>query len=218
MIEVDLLRERRGRRPRAEEVAASGRTRSFPRDGWMIGSTAVALAASTAAVLLVTAAGDDASGLAGRVETAFRDSVRLAAGLQNRRVLEVRRDSIAARVDLVLVLDAQRYVWPHLMDEVASALPREAWLTRLAQAPSAEGGVRLQIEGRALGNLALTRFWNRMENSPFIRSVRLISSERNEHPAPNDAEGLYDFVIEAEHETPDPELIEWVPMADTAAW
>lgn len=218
MIEVDLLRERRGRRPRAEEVAPSGLSKPLPRDGWVIGSTAVALAASITGILLVTAARDDAAGIADRLEAAFRDSVRLAAALENTRVLEVRRDSVAARVDLVLELDAQRYIWPHLMDEVAAALPREAWLTRLAQAPSGEGEVRLRIEGRARGDLALTRFWNRMESSPFMRDVRLINSERYERPTVNDAEELYDFVIEARHDTPDPELIDWVPVADTAAW
>lgn len=218
MIEVDLLRERRGRRARTDKTARSGLTRAIPRDGWMIGSTAVALAASITAILLVTATRDDAAGIAGRLEAASQDSVRLAAALANTRVLEVRRDSIAARVDLVLELDAQRYVWPHLMDEVASALPTEAWLTRLAQTPSAEGGFRLQIEGMARGNLVLTRFWNRMETSPFIRGVQLVNSERIERPMPHEAEELYAFVIEAEHETPDPELIEWVPVADTAAW
>ncbi len=218
MIEVDLLRERRGRRPRAEEVAPSGLTKPLPRDGWMIGSTAVALAASITAILLVTAAGEDSAGVAGRMEVALRDSVRLAVTIENTRLLEAHRDSIASRVDLVLELDAQRYVWPHLMDEVAGALPREAWLTRLAHASSAEDAIRLRIEGTARGNLALTRFWHAMEGSPFMRDVRLINSERNERPMLDETEELYDFVIEAAHETPDPELIDWVPVADTAQW
>jgi len=218
VIEVDLLRERRGRRPRAEQTAPWRFTKVLPRDGWMIGSTVVLLAALVTAVNLVTAARQDVAGVAGRVEAAVRDSLRIAAAAEAVRVLEARRDSIAERLHLVLEMDAQRYRWPHLMDEIAGALPREAWLTRLARATSPEGGVRLHIEGRAHGSVALTRFWNRMEASPFIGGVRLINSERIEQPLSDDAEELYQFVFEAEHETPDPELIELVSLADTAAW
>lgn len=218
MIEVDLLGERRGRRARTEQAAPWRFTKILPRDGWVIGSTVVLFASLVTAVNLFTAAREDVAGAAGRVEAAVQDSLRIAAAAEAVHVLEARRDSIAERLRLVLEMDAQRYVWPHLMDEIAGALPREAWLTRLARATSPEGGVRLHIEGRAQGSAALTRFWNRMEASPFMRGVRLINSERIERPLSGDAEELYQFVLEAEHETPDPELIELVAVADTAAW
>ena len=218
MIEVDLLGERRGRRARTEQAAPWGFTKILPRDGWMIGSTVVLVASLVTVVNLFTAARQDVAGAAGRVEAAVQDSLRIAATAEAVHVLEARRDSIAERLRLVLEMDAQRYVWPHLMDEIAGALPREAWLTRLARATSPEGGVRLHIEGRAQGRAALTRFWNRMEASPFMRGVRLINSERIERPLSGDAEELYQFVLEAEHETPDPELVELVAVADAAAW
>ena len=218
MIEVDLLGERRGRRPRTEQAAPWGFTKILPRDGWMIGSTGVLIAALVTAVNLFTAARQDVAGVAGRVEAAVRDSLRIAAAAEAVRVLETRRDSIAERLRLVLAMDAQRYVWPHLMDEIAGALPREAWLTRVARAASPEGGVRLHIEGSAHGGPALTRFRNRMEASPFMRGVRLINSERIERPLSDDAEELYQFAFEAEYEIPDPELIELVLLADTTAW
>lgn len=184
----------------------------------MIGSAVVLFAALVTAVNLFTAARQDVAGVAGRVEAAVRDSLRIAAAAEAVHVLEARRDSIAERLRLVLEMDAQRYIWPHLMDEIAGALPREAWLTRLAGATSPEGEVRLQIEGGAQGGVAVTRFWNRMEASPFMRGVRLINSERIERPLPGDAEELYHFVFEADHETPDPELIELVSLSDTTAW
>lgn len=218
MIEVDLLGERRSRRPRTEQAAPWGFTKILPWDGWIVGSTVVLFAALATAVNLFTASRQDVAGVAGRVEAAVRDSLRIAAAAEAVHVLEARRDSIAERLRLVLEMDAQRYVWPHLMDEIAGALPGEAWLTRLARAASPDGGVRLHIEGRAKGGVALTRFWNRMEASPFMRGVRLINSERIERLPPDDAEELYQFVFEAEHEIPDPELIELVSLADRAAW
>jgi len=184
----------------------------------MIGSTVVLLAALVTAVNLFMASRQDLAGVAERVDAAVRDSLRIAAAAEAVQVLDARRDSIAERLRLILELDAQRYAWPHLMDEIAGALPREAWLTRLTRATSPEGGVRLHIEGRALGAGALTGFRNRMEASPFMRAVRLINSERVERPLPDDAEEFYQFVFEAEHEIPDPELIELVSLADTVAW
>ena len=213
MIEIDLLEQRRSRRPVAEDTARLRWTRVLPRDGWTIGSAVAALGATFAAVYPFATAGDDAAAAARRLEAAIRDSVRIAAVVTDTRVLESRRDSLAARIDAILELDARRYVWAHLMDEVAQALPREAWLTGLAHVPSAEGGPRIRIEGGVAASVALTRFWNRLEASPFIRGVRLVSSERIPRPLVRTAGEIHHFVLEAEAETPDPELIELVPLA-----
>lgn len=211
MIEIDLLEQRRSRRPGAEDVARMRWTRV--RDGWTVGSAVAALGATFAAVYPFTTAGDDAAEFARRLEAAIRDSARIAAVATDARILEVRRDSMAARMDAILELDARRYVWAHVMDEVASALPREAWLTRLAHVLPAEGGPRIRMEGGVVGSVALTRFWNRLEASPFIRGVRLVSSERTGRPSSRTAGETHHFVLEAEPETPDPELIELVPLA-----
>lgn len=215
MIEIDLLEQRRSRRPGAEDAARLQWTRVLPRDGWMIGSAVAALAATFAAVHPFTA-GDDAAAVARRLEAAIRDSVRIAAVVVDAGVLESRRDSMAARMDAILELDGQRYVWAHLMDEVAKALPREAWLTRLAHVPQAEGGPRIRMEGGVVGSMALTRFWNRLEASPFIRGDHLVSSERTPTPLSRTVGETHHFVLEAEPETPDPELVELVPLAGPA--
>ena len=212
MIEVDLLEQRRIRRPGAEDAARPRWTSILPRDGWMIGSAVAALGAAFAAVYPFWAAGDDAAAAARRLEAAIRDSVRIAAVVTDARVLESRRDTMAARIDAILELDGRRYVWAHLMDEVAGALPREAWLTRLAHVPSAEGDPRIRIEGGVMESVALTRFWNRLEASPFVRGVRLVSSERITRPLSGTAGEVHHFVLEAESETPDPVLIELVPL------
>lgn len=183
------------------------------RDGWTIGSAVATLGATFAAVYPFATAGEDAAEVARRLEAAIRDSVRIAAVVTDARILESRRDSMAARMDAILKLDARRYVWAHLMDEVARALPREAWLTRLAHVLPPEGGTRIRMEGGVVGSVALTRFWNRLEASPFIRGVRLVSSDRTWEPSSRTAGETHRFILEAEPETPDPELIELVPLA-----
>ena len=216
MIEIDLLEQRRSRRPGAEDATRWRWTRILPRDGWMIGSVVVVLGAAFAAVYPFVTAGDGAPTAALRLEAAIRDSVQIAAVVAGARALESRRDSMAGRIDAILELDARRYVWAHLMDEVAGALPREAWLTRVAHLPPVEGKHRIQIEGGVVGSLALTRFWNRLEASPFIRDVRLANSERIARPLPQAAEGSHQFVLEAEFEHPDADLIELIPFAGQA--
>lgn len=213
MIEIDLLEQRRSRRPVAEDPVRLPWAAILPRDGWMIGSAVSVLGATFAAVYPFTTAGDDAAAVSRVLEAAIRDSVRIAAVVSEARVLASRRDSIAARIDAILELDARRYVWAHLMDEVAGALPREAWLTRVAHVPSAEGEPRIRIEGGVVGSVALTRFWNSLEASPFIHGVRLVGSERIARPLSRSAREIHHFVLEAESETPDPELIELVPLA-----
>ena len=104
------------------------------------------------------------------------------------------------------------------MDEVAGVLPAEAWLTRLAVVASPEVRDRFEVEGMARDNFSLTRFWNGMESSPFIRNVRLVSTE-NVAAGPHNGAGvsLYYFVLQAEPEDPPPGMVEFVPVGTGVA-
>ncbi|HWG34738.1 MAG TPA: PilN domain-containing protein, partial [Gemmatimonadaceae bacterium] len=42
-------------------------------------------------------------------------------------------DSVVRQVELIKSFDKNRYVWPHLMDEISRALPPYTWLTSVAQ-------------------------------------------------------------------------------------
>ena len=58
----------------------------------------------------------------------------------------------------------------------------------------------------------ITRFWNGMESSPFIRNVRLISTENvPAGPAGGAGGESYYFVLQAEPEDPPPEMLDFVP-------
>ena len=127
--------------------------------------------------------------------------------------LQNRLDSISASISTIEDLDATRYRWPHILDEVAAALPEGAWVTAIAGVASDTPGIRFQVEGQALDNFALTRFWNALEASFFIREVHLISTEHLEWPSPDGDGGLstsYRFVLGAEYEDPPDEVLEFV--------
>lgn len=154
-----------------------------------------------------------AAGLEKALQAALADSVRSAGLIERMRTLEARRDSIATRVSIIQDIDARRYLWPRIMDEVAGVLPEDAWLTRFAQVASQNGAARFEVEGMTRDNFSLTRFWNGMESSPFIRNVRLISTENvPSGPSGREDGDLYYFVLQAEPEEPPSEVLDFVPV------
>ena len=44
------------------------------------------------------------------------------------------RDSLVAQITTIRTVDGDRYVWPHLLDEVTRALPAYTWLVDLGPA------------------------------------------------------------------------------------
>ena len=91
--------------------------------------------------------------------------------------LTARREEIRGRVALVEQLDRNRFVWPHLMDEISRALPRLAWLNSLRQmSPLPDVGV--QIQGIAANPLAITEFVRNLEASDYITDVRILGSQK----------------------------------------
>lgn len=112
-----------------------------------------------------------------RLEEAREDSVRLADLRELSDSLTERRREIRDRVDLVRSLDENRFVWPHLMDEVARALPQRAWLRGLKQQGEIPD-LEVQIMGTAARPLVITEFVRNLERSPFVGDVQIVGSNR----------------------------------------
>lgn len=219
MLEVDLLQGGDwGQDGRSRKPVSRVRSRRLSRDGWIIGSALVVLISLGLAAYFALSIRTRAAGLEAALQAALADSVRSTALIGKMRTLEARRDSIAARVAIIQEIDGRRYLWPRLMDEVAGVLPEEAWLTRFAQVTSEEATAGFEVEGMARDNFSLTRFWNGMESSPFIRNVRLISTENIPGEVSGGAGGdLYYFVLQAEPEDPSPDVLDFMPVQPVAA-
>jgi hypothetical protein len=67
------------------------------------------------------------------LDEAVQDSIRFADLIERTNQLTARRDSIAQRVSIIQEIDAGRYIWPHVLDEVARALPDYTWLREITQ-------------------------------------------------------------------------------------
>jgi Tfp pilus assembly protein PilN len=144
------------------------------------------------------------------IAAALADSAKYSQLIAANKTLLARRDTIAMKVNVIQEIDAGRYIWPHVMDELSRALPPYTWLTKVTAMPpdSTEPLPRFSIEGRAQNNFALSQYMTQLESSPFIRAVRLTSNEliREQEKL------VYSFGLEASYENPPPDVIETVPL------
>ena len=108
--------------------------------------------------------------------------------IQKRRAEEL-RDSLVAELNQIRSIDADRYVWPHIFEEVSKALPDFTWLvgidhlaavgparvgaaaTPAAVEDSVPAPIRFMVDGRTSDISAYTRFVRQLTNSPWIANV-----------------------------------------------
>lgn len=212
MIEVNLLpggKKRTTGRPKwSFEMPDLG---GLPGNRWVVGSAIVTLGAVLVAAFLFFRVAGQIDDTRAQVEEAVQDSARYADLIEQAEELRARRDSIASRVEIIQEIDRGRYVWPHIMDDVARALPEFTWLRALVQTSSGEE-LGFRIEGSAGNNFALTRFMQNLEASPFIRSVTLINTQLNVQQSGNVSREVSQFTLEARYEQPPLDALQTVPL------
>ena len=74
---------------------------------------------------------------------ALADSTRYAAALKERQRADARRDTLLRRMNLIRAIDEDRFIWPHVLDEVSKALPPYTWLSSLAFMGTPQGSVNV---------------------------------------------------------------------------
>jgi Tfp pilus assembly protein PilN len=117
------------------------------------------------------------SDLDSRLATAVEDSTRLSDLRSLSDSLNLRDRRISERLDLVKALDDGRFVWPHLLDEISRAMPSYTWLTEIRRSQPLPD-LEVQIDGLAANPLAITRFVRNLQESPYVRQVRIIGSQQ----------------------------------------
>ena len=147
MIEIYLLpgarrKSRRGGGTRVDIGASIAAMRERIREPWLIGAVVVtALAVAVVGVMYTTQA-SRASKIDDALQKAVQDSTRYASVLKERERAEAKRDTVLRSLNLIRAIDDDRFIWPHVMDEVSRALPPYTWIMSLgftgagqAQAP-----------------------------------------------------------------------------------
>jgi len=152
-------------------------------------------------------------------------AVRAEAGryeglLDQQRLATDLRDSLLAELDAIRQIDGDRYVWPHILEEITKALPDYTWLVSVknVDVPQAVGdsgpaqAVRFRIEGRTSEIAAYTRFLRQLANSPWVAVVedgparRVIVDGRN----------MTSFEVTVTFQAADSAFILTVPITESA--
>jgi Tfp pilus assembly protein PilN len=155
------------------------------------------------------------SSLQPKLDQARAENQRFRAFLGEKKRLESVRDSIQAQITTIKNVDGDRYVWPHLLDEIARAIPPFTWLTDVqyvAQTPApispADTGkaakpverppVTLMINGRTIDIQGYTRLLRQLEDSPWIQNVTAISA----NTVVDHNKAVTAFVLKANYQKP----------------
>jgi Tfp pilus assembly protein PilN len=210
MIEINLLpgpEKRKKQRP-SFAVKMPG---SMPAVDRM--STFIAVAWVLALIILAWmffGVRSERSNLRASIDQAAADSVRYARLIETQATLQARQDTIAQKLTMIQDIDAGRYIWPHVLDEISRAMPPYTWLESIRHR-DAGSQTAFTLTGRT-GNLAaLTRFMDALEASPFLRGIELVSSEQAQVRG-DEGRLVNDFVLTGYYQHPPLEMIETVPL------
>ena len=160
--------------------------------------------------------------LAARVEeqqTLQSDARRFRTLIAEKRRAEALRDSLVAELTAIRRIDADRFVWPHIMDEVTKALPDYTWIVSLTvlstgggevdpENPEQPAAVQFTIDGRTSDLSAYTRFVRQLSNSPWLTNVQFGAAQS----VLEDEREVKAFTITAAFRQADSAYIRTVPL------
>lgn len=168
------------------------------KDPWLIGAIgAWVVVGGGGALLFVT----DRARLAAaetRLDHARTEERRYAIVIAQKRQAEKVRDSLLHEITVIRDIDADRYIWPHVLDQATKALPPYTWITHMQSASAivaptpgqaANGpvtverdstgapSVRIAIDGRTVDIQAYTTFLRQLAASPWFTDVTPAASQ-----------------------------------------
>lgn len=152
------------------------------------------------------------------------EASRFKGVIREKRRQESLLDSLQIELTAIRDIDADRYVWAHIMDEVAKALPDFTWLTNLEfitapipdavaeeDGPVARPPVTFHIAGRTADMNAYTRFLRNLTDSPWIVNVRPGQTSQ----VLEEQRAVWEFSITATFQQADSAFIRIAPLQET---
>ena len=245
MIEINLIpgsgkKAKKGGGGSKVDVGASlGNLKARIRDPYMLGAIGSAIVAILVTGGLYASQESRTARLDDELQKAVQDSTRYASVLREREKAEAKRDTVLRSLNMIRAIDDDRYIWPHVMDEVSSALPPYTWIVALSfsgvgqatapiqtvTAPEPVGAtgrrrkptatqvvrdtIRIKLVGNTVDIQALTRFMKQLEISPMLENVTLMSSGR----ASDNGKEVTQFQLEMLYARPGAADVRRVPLA-----
>jgi len=194
MIEINLLP---GKKKRA--APGGGFKLALPdfrgliatiKNPWLIAASATSAVVIVGVVLLFFTQTARLRVAEARLDGVRTEKRRFDAVIAQKRQSEKIRDSLVAEINVIRGIDADRYIWPHILDQVTKALPPYTWLDGISAQGVGVGGqpaqanlppgtadttgaptVRVWITGRAVDIQAYTTFLRQLAASPWLTDV-----------------------------------------------
>jgi Tfp pilus assembly protein PilN len=166
-----------------------------------------------------------------RLEQTRAEHKRFKTFLDDKHKQEQIRDSLLTQITTIRSVDGDRYVWPHVLDEVTRALPAYTWLVDMSPVaappppPPHQGqakdkkapvdtmprGLSFQLNGRTVDIQAYTRFLRNLEASPWISDVQPVSAQT----IVEQERAVTAFTIRARFKQADSAYIKTVPLSQS---
>ncbi len=214
LIEMNLLPG--GKRGVARPKA--GRKLSAPKfeglrdmvkgDPWVVGVVVLLIAAVAHVGFTAFSQGVKYGQVEEELAIQRQDSIRYAEAIAAADSLQARRDTLVQKARIIRQIDTDRFVWAHVLDSVSGALPDFTWLTALQQTSGSGSDIEFRIDGMTGLTPALTRFMRNLEESPFVRDVRLVSQEQMQQGQ----RLVHSFVLMGRYQIPDSTAITTEPI------
>ncbi len=136
MIEINLLpgarrTAKRGRGSSINVAASMASVRERIKEPWLIGAVGVTIVAIAAVASLYALQAGTEEKVEAALQKAVQDSTRYSSVLKEHEKAEAKRDTVLRSLNLIRAIDDDRFIWPHVMDEVSKALPPYTWLVSL---------------------------------------------------------------------------------------
>ncbi|HVE79112.1 MAG TPA: PilN domain-containing protein [Gemmatimonadaceae bacterium] len=234
MISINLLpgsgKKSRGRAGPSIDLGALFATfAARVKDPYLAAAVGTGAVSIAAVVLLYTTQAAKAARLTDAEQKAVQDSTRYAAVLKEKRRWEAQRDSLNAQIKVIRAIDDDRFVWPHILDEVSRALPPYTWLTQVgtvlpqtapqvvqradtSRKAAADSVVKPVLQFQLVGNTvdiqALTRFMRVLEASPFLEDIEM----KQTMAVLIDNREITQFTLTMAYQRPDSSVLRTVPV------
>ena len=168
------------------------------KDPWLIGAIAAWVIVGGGGAALFIAERARLAAAESRLESVQSEKRKFDIVIAQKRQMEKVRDSLVYEIGVIRNIDADRYIWPHVLDQATKALPPYTWITRVqavtqtlvpgaAQAnqppvaaamdTSSGPSVRVSINGRTVDIQAYTTFLRQLAASPWFTDVTPASSQ-----------------------------------------
>src|SRR5216110_3574104 len=158
------------------------------KNPWLLTASAASVIVVGGGLLLFITQSTRLKVLDSRLDAVRVEKRRFDAVIAQKRQSEKIRDSLVSQINIIRGIDADRYIWPHVLDQITKALPPYTWLDGVsaqgAGGPSgpvnappgapdtgAAPAVRVWITGKTVDIQAYTTFLRQLAASPWLTDV-----------------------------------------------